>query len=222
VEIQKAGAEWIPAEKGMALDRNTLISTGFKSTAVISAGGSAIIVRPLTRLSLRELAESGGNEQVDLQLRSGRIRAEVNPPRGGSVDFTIHSPIATASVRGTVFDFDVMNLSVIQGTVAFSGADGVEYPVRSGESSYVSPTGETISPKTVAETNLKAALPLGAGNNQVIVTAAPAAPAGALTANPGGNWPGGASGTGGATVTPAWPGGAQGGDTGNVDIDVGW
>jgi hypothetical protein len=124
VEVQRPGsAAWIPAEKNMALDMNSIISTGFKSTAKIRVGNSAITARPLTRLSLKELSAAQGTEKVTLNLQTGRVRAEVNPPRSGRTDFNIRSPSATASVRGTVFEFDTVNLAVESGTVVFRPAD---------------------------------------------------------------------------------------------------
>ena len=60
---------------------------------------------------------------MDIHLRVGRIRAEVKPPVGGATEFTVRSPSATASVRGTVFEFDGIRLSVDEGRVHVSGSD---------------------------------------------------------------------------------------------------
>jgi hypothetical protein len=118
VEVKQPGApEWKAAKAGQVLETAALISTGFKSTALLSIGNSAVAVRPLTRLSLEELLAARNGEQVTLNLRAGRIRANVKPPVGGKVNFTVRSPIATASVRGTVFDFDGTRLRVEEGRV---------------------------------------------------------------------------------------------------------
>jgi hypothetical protein len=43
-----------------------------------------VVVRPLTRLSVGELAAAGAGDTVELRLRAGRIRGEVRPPGGGT------------------------------------------------------------------------------------------------------------------------------------------
>ena len=43
----------------MDIKPGTVISTGFKSTAVIDTGSSEIFVKQLTRMSLEELSKSG-------------------------------------------------------------------------------------------------------------------------------------------------------------------
>jgi hypothetical protein len=152
VEIKAPGqSNWKPAEEGAALEKDTFISTGFKSTAVIALGNSTVTVRPLTRLSLEEIVSKENEETVLLNLRSGRIRSDVNPPSGGTVDFTIRSPTATASVRGTVFEFDTLNVRVAQGTVLLApGRGGNPAQVNAGQSGYVdASSGEVKPPSTV-------------------------------------------------------------------------
>jgi hypothetical protein len=137
VETRAPGsAEWRTAAAGEELEGETMVSTGFKSAAVIALGDSLVQVRPLTRLSLGELAAAAGTEKVEIRLRAGRIRADVKAPAaGGRTEFTVRSPVATASVRGTVFDFDTVNLRVGEGTVSFSGADNTVVYVGAGQSS---------------------------------------------------------------------------------------
>jgi hypothetical protein len=64
-------------------------------------------------------------EQVNLNLQSGRVRAEVNAPTDAGIEFNVRSSSATASVRGTVFEFDTLYLFVISGTVEFYGELGL-------------------------------------------------------------------------------------------------
>jgi hypothetical protein len=138
-------AEWIPAGAGMTIEQAALVSTGFRSTAILALGNSTIVLQPLTRLSLEEIIGRQGNEQVDVYLRTGRVRAEVRPPAGGNIDFTVRSPMAVASVRGTVFDFDTVNLNVAEGRVKFAGAAGSTALVREGEASSVDEISSTVS-----------------------------------------------------------------------------
>jgi hypothetical protein len=155
VEIQAPGSSvWQPAVPGQELEQDTLVSTGFKSAALIMVGNSTIQVRPLTRLSLREIRAAAEGDSVDVQLRVGRIRADVRPPaEGGAVNFNVRSPVATASVRGTVFEFDTVNLAVNEGTVSFSGADKTAVYVAAGQGSSPDPlSGRAAAPVEIAVT----------------------------------------------------------------------
>ena len=53
VEVQAAGSQqWRPAAVGDIIVKNTVISTGIRSSAVISLSGSSVTVSPLTVLTL--------------------------------------------------------------------------------------------------------------------------------------------------------------------------
>lgn len=112
VEYQLEGKEWRPAKTGLEVPKGTMISTGFKSLALIVLGKANVLVKPLTRLTIEEIVRREGSEGAMLFLVSGRIRAEVTPESGKTLDFSVRSPIATAAVRGCAFDFDGVNLVV--------------------------------------------------------------------------------------------------------------
>lgn len=158
VEVKRSAASgWTRAAVGMGIEKNMFISTGFKSTALISLGDSTIVVRPLTRISLEELNVSQGNENTALFLQAGRVRARVAPPAGGGkVNFQVRSPSATASVRGTEFAMDSSNVTMYSGTVAFAGSNGVPVIVNAGQSSFAGSGGLEVS------SGLSPVLPLGA------------------------------------------------------------
>jgi hypothetical protein len=164
VELKIPGAAaWRPVRQGDRLSKDSMVSTGFNSTALIVLGNSTLTVRPLTRLSLEELQTAQGNESVNLHLRTGRIRAEVSPPTGGATNFTVRSPIATASVRGTAFDFDGVNLRVDQGQVRVTGKDGIGLSVGAGHESVSNPvTGGTRGALEMVRAELTAILPAAA------------------------------------------------------------
>jgi ferric-dicitrate binding protein FerR (iron transport regulator) len=178
VEIKAPGSTvWVSAAAGDRIEKNTLISTGFRSTAVVVLGDSVIMVRPITRLSLEEIIRNQGEEQVNLYLQTGRIRAEVKPPAGGRTDFTVRSPSVTASVRGTSFEFDTENLRVDEGRVVYSLANGRSASVNTGSISYVDETNNTvISPFEAAAELLTPAPPPGSGSGGPTGDNAPAAP----------------------------------------------
>ena len=163
VEIKRSSsAVWENARKGQVLENNTMISTGFSSTALIALGNSFLTVRPLTRLTLAEIARMQNEERVEFRLQTGRVRAEVQRTEI-KTDFTVRSSGATASVRGTVFEFDTYNLRVIEGTVAFSGVSGGPVLIDAGRGSHAG--GETLRPpppEASAVEELRPPLPPGA------------------------------------------------------------
>jgi hypothetical protein len=146
VEIKAPGGEWVQAEPGMTLESRTMVSTGFRSNALLHIGNSSILVRPLTRLSLEQIIELQNNEQVELNLRAGRIHATVTPPREKTVDFKVTSPVATASVRGTEFEFDAINLTVRSGTVVYTGSDNATVFAAAGKFTTVDQQGRSAAP----------------------------------------------------------------------------
>ncbi|MDR1288629.1 MAG: FecR family protein [Treponema sp.] len=157
IKEQEGGAspDWKRAAPGDLVDSNTVVSTGLKSSAVISLGSSRLEVRPLTMLTLRELVMRGNTEETVLYLRTGRVRAVVNPPAGQNVDFTVSAPIVTASVRGTSFEFDGIHLQVDDGRVLLTGANRQKVYVAREQRSYVDETSRNrITPPFEAEAAL--------------------------------------------------------------------
>jgi hypothetical protein len=126
---------------------DTVISTGFKSTALLEVGSAIITVRPITRLTLTEISASQGTESLNVALQAGRLRVDVNPPAGAKASLTITSPSATASVRGTRFDLDTRNLRAREGTVDFRGRRGNRVQVGAGSSSGIGADGKASGPR---------------------------------------------------------------------------
>jgi hypothetical protein len=184
VEVQRPDSSaWVPASPGMAIEKAARISTGFRSSAVVALGGAVITVRPLTRLTLEEIAGGPGAQEAGIYLRAGRVRAEVTPPGGGRMDFSVRSPMVTASVRGTVFEFDTVNLRVDEGRVQYAGRNGSLAAVRAGEQSTVDETSSTVTaPREETAVRLTPDLPPGseAGGSLNGPALTPAVPAGDL------------------------------------------
>jgi hypothetical protein len=158
-------ADWVPARQGQRITQNAVISTGFKSSALLTIGNSTLSVQALTRLSLEELVRAEGGEKVDLNLRAGRIRANVQPPAGGTTSFTVRSPSATASVRGTTFEFDGNQTFVDEGRVRVTGGDGSSAYVGAGHQVRTdTETGRTISVAETAREALAPSVPVGVDN----------------------------------------------------------
>ncbi|NLM00460.1 MAG: hypothetical protein GX220_03275 [Treponema sp.] len=119
VEIQD-GETWKPLTKGASIKKGAVISTGFKSEAIFKIGNSNVTMKPLSRLTLEQLADLNGNHKSQVYLDCGSIKANVKAAENKKVGFTVKSPVATASVRGTDFDFNGENLTVKNGIVALS------------------------------------------------------------------------------------------------------
>ena len=152
VQLKPAGAsEFSPALPGSEVAQDTIVSTGFRSTAVIDVGSSKITVQSLTRLSLAEIQMNSGAENLNMKLQSGRVKVDVKPPAGARANFTVQSPSATASVRGTSFEFDTRKLKVSEGKVSFRGNKGISMPVSSGSDSFVGNEGNAVDPVEIAE-----------------------------------------------------------------------
>ncbi|MDR2965909.1 MAG: FecR family protein [Treponema sp.] len=163
VDLKPAGASaFTPARAGSAVAMDTIVSTGFKSTAIIAVGNATITVRPLTRLSLAEIQSAEGVENLNVSLQTGRVRLEVKPPAGTRANAAVQSPSATASVRGTVFDMDNDSVFVSQGKVTFEGNNGFVQTVSAGLTSKIGSDGSSSAPSS-AEDSLMPQSPPGSG-----------------------------------------------------------
>ena len=163
VEVKNADASvWTAARTGMEIDKNTALSTGFRSSVVIKIGKSVITVKSLTCLSIEEIVSLQENERIIFTMQTGRIRTQVNPPTGIKTDFTVRSPSVNASVRGTEFEFDTINLAVIDGEIWYESPPGSTAAVRYGETSRVNELNYVVSsPRDEAAERLVPRLPIG-------------------------------------------------------------
>jgi hypothetical protein len=167
VEIKPAGsAAFVPAKAGDKVAANTVVSTGFRSLTTIIVGSTSLTIRALTRMSLTEIQQAQGTELLRIELQTGRIRANIKPPAGGKTDMSVKSPIATASVRGTEFEFDTSTVTVHEGTVAFSGNGGKVMQVSAGGSSQIDAvTGRAADPVETGAAALLPSVPAGADDS---------------------------------------------------------
>lgn len=137
VEIMVPGGSWKKASEGMKINKGDSISTGFRSKAILALGASQVVVKQLTRMELAELVEKEGTVRTGLNLRVGKIRAKVRTTAGLRQDFRLTSPVSTAAVRGTDFEYDGVNLTVIEGTVEFANTLGQRRFVEAGAVSQI-------------------------------------------------------------------------------------
>lgn len=152
VELKRAGASaFVRARAGDTLAADTIVSTGFKSNAIIEVGSSSIAVRPLTRLTLAEIQSVSDTETVNVRLQTGRVKVDVKPAAGTRSNFTVQSPSATASVRGTSFEFDAFNLTVNEGMVAYQGGKGNGILIPAGMASSIDADDKAVDPVGAAD-----------------------------------------------------------------------
>jgi len=149
------------ANKGDKLFQETVLSTSFKSFAIVKIGSSIITVRPLTILSLAEIQKQEETETLNVNLQTGRVRVEVKPPAGTKTFMNVSSPSAVASVRGTAFELDTHNIYVNEGTVSFIGNKGQNVFVRAGENSRVNQAEQATTPREERKLNLLPKNPVG-------------------------------------------------------------
>jgi len=162
VELQHPGsAEWEKASQGQTILQRTIVSTGFKSSALIGIGDSLISVRPLTRLTLTELSARTETETINTNLIAGRVRVDVKAPAGTRSSFGVQSPIATASVRGTVFEMGIYELRVLEGTVEYWDSSASAILVDAVGYSFIDErTGRAVYPMATLNSVLNPGLPI--------------------------------------------------------------
>lgn len=119
VEFQDGSGVWKALKGGDSLTAGTMISTGFKSEATVKLGASILTIKPLSRMTLTQLVEKEDTVNTELYLEVGNVKAEVNSFNNKKNAFSVKSPVATASVRGTVFELGD-ELVITQGVVVFS------------------------------------------------------------------------------------------------------
>lgn len=155
VEILEGGM-WIPVEEGDIIqERGAVVSTGFKSNAVVSVKGTNFTLGPLTRITIENMVSMENKDSTQIYIDSGSLKANVSSSDGRKVGFKVRSAVATASVRGTEFKVTSSGrLSVTQGLVSFGGPEASSAEVAKSEdnSTDVAPSEESNA-GTVASAN---------------------------------------------------------------------
>ncbi len=135
VEIKLPFKGWQRVKAGMVIPKGAIISTGFRSYAILKLGDSILQVKQLTRMKLVELVKRKNTVSTKLFLRVGKIRAKVRTSKGLRADFKLKSPNSTAAVRGTEFEYDGTTLNVIKGVVQFFNRLNQKREIGAGEES---------------------------------------------------------------------------------------
>jgi len=97
-------APWVAATPGMALVKGASVTTGFQSAVVvkIEPTGSVVRLDQFTTVSVASLGQTGDQVDSKLDLKMGTVRAVVKNTPAARSRFEVSTPVATASVRGTI------------------------------------------------------------------------------------------------------------------------
>ncbi len=101
-EVQMADGAWTPLKIGSTIQKGAVIQTGFKSELILKIKETTVTVAPLSRITVEQLAEKGDKDDTRLFLDTGSLKSDVKKTVDRRVGFTVRSPVATASVRGTI------------------------------------------------------------------------------------------------------------------------
>lgn len=131
-----SGTTWKALSAGDTLKNGDVVQTGFKSGAVLKIKESTINVASLTRMTVEQLSESQDKDNVRVFVKTGKVSSNVQKTNGKKVGFTVRTPVATASVRGTEFSventFSATQVQTNRGKVAVWSGKNSEN-VSSGE-----------------------------------------------------------------------------------------
>ena len=130
-----AGGEWLDIRSGMEIPEGSVVVSGLDGQALLRMGSAELTVEPLSRVVLTEIDIRSRSEATSLSVPYGRIHAQVRRSQNRGIDFRVLTPISTAAVRGTEFDYDGTTLRVLEGDVAFSNLIGQSHSVREGQRS---------------------------------------------------------------------------------------
>lgn len=101
----RGGAQSSRLVGGEEVSEKDRIITGMDSAVQLQFGGnSVVVVKELTDFKVGEFAQGEDSARTRLWLKAGEVSAEVNPNKSGASDFSVQTPTATCSVRGTGID----------------------------------------------------------------------------------------------------------------------
>lgn len=116
------GTSWKTLNVGDTLKNGDTVQTGFKSSLSLKVKDSVINVSALTRMTVEQLSENAQKDNVRVFVKTGGISSDVQKSKNKKVGFTVRTPVATASVRGTEFSventFNSSSVETTRGSVA--------------------------------------------------------------------------------------------------------
>lgn len=131
VEV-KRGNSWVALKVGDKVAQSEVINTGFQSEAKVKLMNNVLYLGPVTRVTLSTLSSSSDKDKVNVYLSTGTIRSKVNRTDTKRVSYTVRTPIAVASVRGTDFiNYGPTSVDCLEGTVGVTNTERLSIPKKS-------------------------------------------------------------------------------------------
>ena len=143
-EVQMADGAWTPLKIGSTIQKGAVIQTGFKSELILKIKETTVTVAPLSRITVEQLAEKGDKDDTRLFLDTGSLKSDVKKTVDRRVGFTVRSPVATASVRGTIVG--VTNRFKSTDVKGYEGSIAVWKAPKGGAKAEVAAEGEAPTP----------------------------------------------------------------------------
>lgn len=117
---------WENVNVGDILHKKAIIKTGFNSNATFSFGKSRVVMGPITRITVEQAVSNLSEDaETSIFIDRGKTFCTVNSERKDrKINFTVRSPVAAASVRGTKFYFYSNGyIKCYEGSVSVSKSD---------------------------------------------------------------------------------------------------
>ncbi len=128
MEVMKAGdTKWQKAKTGMFLAQGDKLRTGKRSKAAIMfSNGAEVKINQSTEFDI-ESSEAGKSDTA--RITRGQATCALRARKGGNMSFSVKTPVAVVSVRGTEFDTEVSGTGettvlVVRGVVRFENEFG--------------------------------------------------------------------------------------------------
>ncbi|MCQ2575595.1 MAG: FecR family protein [Treponema sp.] len=167
VEVSRNGS-WIPLKAGDLVAVSETISTGFQSEARLNLNGSVLAVAAMSRVTLEALSSSASKDNVSLYINTGAVRSKVSHTEGKKVDFTTHTAVAVASVRGTDYTITANgNVRCHEGAVAVYSAKNYNPSRKTSNRREEAPADEPAADATTPSDEISESAPV----NTVVVGA---------------------------------------------------
>jgi hypothetical protein len=124
VKVSNNGGSFQAATIGQEVSVGSILRTGAGARAVITPSeGTQVNVGQNTTFKVEELTSKNARKRTQIELRSGRVTALIDPKYSRSTDFRIRTPSGVAAARGTVYEVGVENgatsVNVEHGKVGF-------------------------------------------------------------------------------------------------------
>jgi len=158
MEFLRAGtAKWQKAKPGMFLYQGDKLKTSGRSKAAIMfSNGAEVKINQNTEFDI-ESSAAGKSDSV--RINRGQGTCSLRAKRGGGISFSVKTPVAVVSIRGTEFDTDVSEngdttILVVKGVVAFENEFGA-VEVKENQTAKATGSGAPSQPEDVKSDDMK-------------------------------------------------------------------